>query len=194
MINRVNQQASASQSNSSPRLKGCPPTHFRRRSITVSSRMNASFLTALPFLVCLLLLSSRAATAELTYDNGKLFVPKMSKNEIRKLRKQAESLPMGVIPNDAQGGVWFDGMVEEALSNDEFGQPIWLVRVDRIFLDRIKSPVRESKFVLRRQNEEVVRCSRAQSIEFSPSISRKSTEVDRMTRMHGEVRLCQSPD
>lgn len=61
---------------------------------------------------------------------------------MRKLRKQAESLPTGVIPDDAQGGVWFDGMVEESLSNDEFGQPSWLVRVDHIFLgqDQISAP------------------------------------------------------
>lgn len=96
--------------------------------------MNTKYFNGLLVLICSLFVSSKTTAAELTYENGKLYVPKISSKAMRKLRKQAESLSAGVIPEDAQAGIWFDGSVEKALPIDEFGQPSWLVRVNHIFV------------------------------------------------------------
>jgi hypothetical protein len=68
-----------------------------------------------------------------TFQHGRL-VARLSADEVKEYQDDLGQVSAGHVPEGAQGGVLFDGVVIRRLPDDRFGQPSWKVRITKGYL------------------------------------------------------------
>jgi hypothetical protein len=71
-------------------------------------------------------------------ETSRLGIPPLSKEELHDNLEDLAKTSDTYLPNGVNGGVLFDGVVTKRFPKDRYGQYVWLVRPDHVFLGRDK--------------------------------------------------------